>query len=295
MIDKKRVTMHRSLQGRRLLITGASGGIGRCVADLAAREGSRLVLAARGKERLEDLARSLASGGGEVLAVPADVTVPADRERLVQSAVEHFGGLDGLINNAGVGAFGHFVGSSEAVLRQIMEVNFFAPAELIRLATPILAKGNQPAVVNVASMCGRRGVPAWPEYSASKFALSGLSEALRAELARFDIDLLLIVPGLTRSELGSHLLRNAGRMKIDFTRGMAPERVAAGIVKALRRNKTESVLGWDARWMLRLNRWLPRLVDRLMARKVRKLYADERAARTKQPFVEKRAAAVEHR
>jgi short-subunit dehydrogenase len=153
-----------------------------------------------------------------------------------------------------------------------MEVNFFAPAELIRLAAPVLAGGQQPAVVNVASMCGRRGMPAWTEYSASKFALCGLTEALRGELARFGIDVLLVLPGLTRSELGRHLLRNTGRAKIDFDRGMPAEDTARGILRALVRNKTETVLGWDARWMLRAQRFFPRLVDRLLARKVRQLY-----------------------
>ena len=79
--------------------------------------------------------------------------------------------------------------------------------ELARIAIPHLEKGNQPCVVNVTSMCGRKGIPAWPEYSASKFALCGLSEALRAELARFGVDVLLMVPGLTRSGLNRHLLR----------------------------------------------------------------------------------------
>jgi short-subunit dehydrogenase len=154
-----------------------------------------------------------------------------------------------------------------------MEVNFFAPAELIRRAAPVLMEGRQPAVVNVASMCGRRGLPAWPEYSASKFALCGLTEALRGELARFDIDVLLVVPGLTRTDLGRNLLRNTGRMKIDFDAGMPAEQVADGILKALRRNRTETVLGREARWILRVNRFLPRLVDALMARRVKKLYA----------------------
>jgi NAD(P)-dependent dehydrogenase (short-subunit alcohol dehydrogenase family) len=210
--------------------------------------------------------------------VSADVTSEADRQRIIDTAVAHLGGLDLLINNAGVGSFGHFSSSTEEVLRQVMEVNFFAPAELMRLAIPHLERGDQPAIVNVTSMCGRRGMPAWPEYSASKFALVGLSEALRAEMARFDIDVLVILPGLTRSELSRHLLRNEGRMKIAFDEGMPPETVAAGIVEALRANRSETVLGWDARWVLRVNRLFPRLVDFLAARKVRKLYESEPAA-----------------
>jgi short-subunit dehydrogenase len=154
-----------------------------------------------------------------------------------------------------------------------MEVNFFAPAELIRLAVPVLTRGQQPAIVNVSSMCGRRGLPAWPEYSASKFALCALTEALRGEMVRFQIDVLLILPGLTHTEMGSNLLRNQGRMKIDFADGMTPDSVADQILQALRHNRTETVIGREARWLLLLNCLLPRLVDRLLARKVRKLYA----------------------
>ena len=147
-----------------------------------------------------------------------------------------------------------------------MEVNFFAPAELIRLAIPILVKGREPAVVNVASMCGRRAMPAWSEYSASKYALCGLTEALRGELARFDIDVLLMVPGLTRSDFPRHFLLRQGRMKIDFARGMPPEQVAAAIITGLRRNTTEKVIGGDVRWMLLFNKFFPRLTDWLVAR-----------------------------
>src|SRR5262249_28655852 len=183
------------------------------------------------------------------------------RAQLVQTVVDRFGGLDILVNNAGVASFGHFADSSEEILRQIMDVNFFAPAELIRLAIPILTQGRQPAIVNVASMCGRRGLPAWTEYSASKFALCGVTEALRGEMARFNIDVILIVPGLTRSDLGHHLLRNEGRMHIDFQKGMLPEQVADAILNALRKNRSETVLGWEARLMVKLNRFFPRLMD----------------------------------
>ncbi|MBI1918413.1 MAG: SDR family oxidoreductase [Planctomycetes bacterium] len=265
--------MNRELRGRRVLITGASSGIGRCLAEQTAGEGARLALAARSRDKLEELASSLAAKGAEVLVVAADVTSDADRARLLASVVERFDGLDVLVNNAGVGSWGHFAGSTEEVLRQVMEVNFFAPAELIRLAIPVLTRGRQPAVVNVASMCGRRGMPAWPEYSASKFALCGLTEALRGELARFDIDVLLIVPGLTRSDLRNHMLRNDGRMKIDFDGGMPAEDVARKIVHALRKNWTETVVGRDARWILRMNRFFPRLLDWLIGRRIRRLYA----------------------
>jgi short-subunit dehydrogenase len=264
--------MTRTLPGRRVLITGASSGIGRCLAQQLAAEGARLVLAARSEDRLHELARSLGRPPGDVVVAPADVTLEADRQAILDRAAQHLGGLDVLINNAGVASWAHFADSNEEILRRVMEVNFFAPAELIRKAIPLLTRGQQPAVVNVASMCGRRAMPAWPEYSASKYALCGLSEALRGELARFDIDVLLIVPGLTRSDLPRHFLRSEGRAKIAFDKGMPPEAVAARIVRSLRRNRAETVIGRDARWMLLVNRFFPRLVDYLLARKVRKLY-----------------------
>ena len=265
--------MRRELRGARILLTGASSGIGRCLAEQAAQAGARLALAARSADALNELTRSLTALGAEAIAVPGDVTQEADRRHMLSAVVDRFGGLDVLINNAGVGSWCHFAESSEEILRRLMEVNFFGAAELIRLAIPVLRRGVSPAIVNVASMCGRRGIPAWSEYSASKFALCGLTEALRGEMVRFGIDVLLVLPGVTRSDLWRHLLRNTGRYPLDVNRGMAPQAVAAGIVRALQKNRTETILGWDARWMLRVNRFLPRLVDALLARKIRRLYA----------------------
>ena len=164
--------MSRILAGRRILITGATRGIGRSLAEQAARAGAALALVARSADLLRSLADSLTAQGAKVVAIPADITLDEDRRRIVTTLGEELGGLDVLINNAGVASFGHFSSSSEEVLRQVMEVNFFAPAELMRCAVPVLRYGEQPAIVNIASMCGRRGLPAWPEYSASKFALA---------------------------------------------------------------------------------------------------------------------------
>ncbi len=269
--------MKRDLHDKRILITGASGGIGRSIAEQLAAGGARVALAARSEDRLNELAMQLSDRGADALALPGDVTSESDQRRWLDAVVQRWGGLDALINNAGVASWAHFADSTEAILRQVMEVNFFAPVELIRKAIPLLTDGDQPAVVNVASMCGRRGMPAWPEYSASKFAICGMTEAFRGELARFDIDVLLVLPGLTRSGLHSHLLKNEGRAPINFASGMPPEKVAAAVVKALCRNKTETVVGGDARWLLRVNRFFPRMVDWLIGRRVRKLYAKESA------------------
>jgi short-subunit dehydrogenase len=265
--------MVRDLRGARMLITGASSGVGRSLVEQAARSGARLVLTARSADKLEELTAQLTAEGADAKAISADLTSDAERRRLLDAVTQRFDGLDVLVNNAGVASAGHFAEGTEAVLRLVMEVNFFAPTELMRLALPALMRGRNPAILNVASMCGRRGMPAWTEYSASKFALCGLTEALRAEFARFDIDVLLIVPGLIKSDFSGHLLRSEARMKIDSSRGMAVEDAARSILDALRHNRSETVLGRDARWMIRANRFFPRWVDYLIARRIKRLYA----------------------
>ena len=265
--------MTRDLTGKRTILTGASGGIGRALAAELVRAGARVALASRGAEKLYSLASELQAAGGDVIVVPTDVTDPNNRQHLVRAAVTAFGGLDLLVNNAGVGSWGHFADSTEEICRTVMEVNFFAPVELTRLAVPHLMDGHQPAVVNVTSMCGRRGMPAWPEYSASKFALVGMSEAWRAEFARFGVDVLTVVPGMTNSGFQNNWLRTDGRADLRFEDGMTPEYLAAKIVEAISKNRTETVVGREAKRLLWFNRYFPRLTNWLIARKVKKLYA----------------------
>ncbi len=263
--------MKRDLKAKRVIVTGASSGIGRAVASAMARAGAKVALVSRSQEKLTALASELADC--EVMALAADITVEADRRRVVDAVAARWGGLDLLVNIAGIAAWGHFQTSTEAVNRSILETNFFAPAELIRAAVPHLTKGVQPAIVNLTSMCGRRGMPAWPEYSASKFALAGLTEALRGEMARYGIDVIHVVPGLTKTGLTQNMLRSEGRVKIPFENGMDPEYVAEQVIKAICRNKTEVILGGEAWKIIKLNKWSPRMLNRLIANRVTREYA----------------------
>jgi len=267
--------MRRQLAGKRAVLTGASGGIGRALAAALAQAGVRLMLTGRRQEVLAELARQLQAQEAQVEYQTADLTQPSQRQELVEQAVRRFGGLDLLINNAGIGSWGHFDTSTPEILRTIMEVNFFAPVELTRLAMPYLMQGNQPAVVNITSMCGRRGMPAWSEYSASKYALVGMSEAWRGEFVRFGVDVITIVPGLTHSGLDQHLLRKEGRAEIRFDRGMKPEYLSRRILQAIEQNRREVVIGREARQLLFFQRWFPRLTDWLIGRKIRALYRQD--------------------
>jgi NAD(P)-dependent dehydrogenase (short-subunit alcohol dehydrogenase family) len=261
--------MTRDLAGKRVILTGATGGIGRATAEALIAAAAKVALAAR---KADDLAKLAARFPGQAIAVPADITCDDQRKKLVETAVTAFGGLDILVNNAGIGSWGHFATSTEDIVRRVMEVNFFGPIELTRMAIPHLENGNQPCVVNVTSMCGRKGMPAWPEYSASKFALVGMSEAWRGEFARFGVDVLTIVPGMTDSGFRENWIRVDGKADLRFEQGMRPADVAAGIVTAIRTNKTETVLGSEARRLLRFNKFFPRLTNWLIARRVKKLY-----------------------
>src|SRR5262249_43576226 len=137
--------------------------------------GARVLAAARSIELLEELATQVHNHGGVLEIVQADVTGVEDRKRMVEAAVQHFGGLDVLVNNAGIGATGHFAEVAPERLRKIFEVNFFGLAETTRACLPLLREGNKPAIVNISSVAGRRAIPARSEYSASKFAVEGLS------------------------------------------------------------------------------------------------------------------------
>lgn len=266
--------MRRELRGCRAIVTGASGGIGRAVAAACARAGMKVAAAARRVEKLQELVAEFPAG--DILPIQADITQPEDRSRLITMTVDRWGGLDALFNIAGIGAWGHFATSNESINRQVLETNFFAPLELMRLAVPHLMLGTQPAIVNLTSMTGRRGMPAWPEYSASKAALVGFSEAMRGEMARFGIDVITIVPGLTNTGLGNSLLRREGRVHIPYDQGMQPDYVAEQTLRALQRNRTELVLGSEAKKILALNRWMPLLLNRLIAKRVAREYPPDK-------------------
>jgi short-subunit dehydrogenase len=276
----------RSIAGSRVLITGASQGIGRSLAEAAARKGAKVLAAARSASLLAELAQQVRGQGGTLETVNADVTSPEDRERMVEAAVLHFGGLDILVNNAGIGATGHFAEVSPERLRKIMEVNFFGLTETTRALLPLLKKGNRPAIVNISSIAGKRGIPARSEYSASKFAVQGFSEALRAELAKDGIDVLVICPGLTQTNFSKNMLEQKARVPLDHMRGMTSEQVALATLRSIERGRNELCLTFQGRLLVWFCRFFPRLADRIAARKVRSLFRDEIEARRRGEKVE---------
>jgi short-subunit dehydrogenase len=259
----------RTLAASRVLITGASDGIGRALALELGRAGALLVLNARREDKLRAVADEVISAGGQAVCTAGDVTAKDTRLAALTAAEQQFGGLDILVNNAGVSAWGAFDQAGEDRLRRIMEVNFFALAEMTREALILLRAGRRPLVVNIGSILGHRALPLQAEYCASKFAVRGLSESLRGELARLGIDLLLVSPGTTDTEFFEHLLEKTTDMPWGKTRGVPSSYVAAQIVRAMRSGRREIIPSRRGQLLVWLNRLAPGFVDAWIARYTR--------------------------
>jgi len=253
----------RTLAGKRILVTGASQGIGHAFAFEAAKRGAKVVATARNADALNGL-----SAAG-IVTVCGDVTIAADREAILRTAVDSLGGLDILVNNAGVGATGLFGDTGPDTLRRILEVNFFALAELTRLGIPVLQLGAQPLIVNVSSIFGRRGFPRYSEYCASKFAVQGLSDAIRPELSKLGIGVLVVNPGPTETMFQENMLeRTPGTPKA--SKRMPAVVVAQAMCRAIENDKSEITLTGIGRALVLANRFAPWAVDWYFRRKFAK-------------------------
>ena len=261
----------RSFAGKRVILTGASSGIGWYLADELVRSGAYVVISARRAERLEQLRQAFGNPSKRLIAVPGDVADPQHRQALIDTAVSQLGGIDLVINNAGVGAIGPFAEARPERLRRIFEVDFFAAAELTRSALPHLQRGRQPAVCVVSSVLAHRAVPGKSEYCAAKFALRGWAEALRVELKPCGIDVVAISPSTTGSEFFGSLLDTDDRLRAESPQSpAAPARrlgvqssqhVAHSILKAVRMRKRDLILSPGGKALVWLSRLAPRLLD----------------------------------
>lgn len=196
---------HRGLdlRGRVGLVTGGSRGLGLAIAEELVRRGARVAIMARNPEELAAAEERLKACGGEVLTVAGDVAAQDDAWRAVQATAERFGGLDLLVNNAGIMSVGPLDQMSEADFREAMDIHFWGPLRLVLAALPHLEASGGGRVVNITSIGGRIAVPHMAPYSASKFALVGLSDALASELKPRGVRVTTVCPGLMRT--GSHL------------------------------------------------------------------------------------------
>ena len=259
------MTADSFFRGKTALITGASSGIGRATALALGRAGARVAILARRADKLEALRDEL---GPQVPTLPlvVDVTEADACRDAVARVAETWGGLDLLINNAGISMNARFDDADLGVFHQMMDVNYFGSLYMARFAQPWLAR-SRGHVIFVTSVVGKRGFPTRSGYSAAKFAVHGLFETLRVEWADTGIHVGLVAPGYVDTNIREKALGEAGtpREKKGFTRGhvMTAEECAEEILTAARRRQRERVLSAGGRFMVALNHLLPGVADRI--------------------------------
>ena len=235
---------------RRMVLTGATGGIGQCVARLFASRGWSLLLLGRNKAKLAELA---AETGQDFLA--CDLTIGDERRRLLEHCREHFDALDALVQCAGVNAFGLHDRQSDEAIEHLLQTNLIAPIQLTRLLMPLLEQGREPVIVNVGSVFGHIGFPGFALYSASKFGLRGYTEALRRECSDGPVRVTWLAPRATHTDMNAGLVdRLNAELKVNYD---TPETVAAAIAAAVARPGQDRVMGFPERLYARINALFP--------------------------------------
>ena len=252
-----------TLRGAAVLLTGASGGIGRDAAARLGAAGARVALHGRNEAALRATAEAVLRGGGEAHVIVGDLRRPDDAARAVADARARFGRLDALVNNAGLGHFKRIDEASEAEITEQVELNLLGSIWTTRAAIPALLE-SKGAVVTVASFAGRVGIPYYTAYAASKFGLIGFMEALRREFEPLGLRVTTVIPAAVETRF----LDKAGRNRA-LGRGPAgivldPATVGAAILRALERHPAEIYLPRTHRFLAVLNAAFPRLSDRIL-------------------------------
>ena len=232
------------LNNARVIITGASQGIGRAIALEFARRGARLVLVARNQPRLDELAASIRGAGGSAIVVPTDITADGAVERIAADAIREFDGIDILVNNAGIGLHGTIADTSTSDVAALFGLNVLAAAAAIRAVVPTMRAQGAGMVINISSMAGRIVIPRIGYYSASKFALTAIGDALRLEEAHRGIKVMNVFPGTTRSSFGENRLGTRGRAAHQRVAPVSAEKVARRIADAVERNRGSVYVSW---------------------------------------------------
>ena len=251
---------------KRVIITGASSGIGLALAREVARRGARVVMGARSGEKLEALAREIDPAGERTAWTVTDVTREEDCRRLVELAAERFGGVDILICNAGISMRALFEEVDLSVLHRLMDVNFWGTVHCAKYALPYLLR-TRGSIVGVSSVAGIHGLPGRTGYSASKFAMCGFLETLRIENLKKGLHVMIACPGFTASNVRFSALtahgQSQGESPRDEGKMMTAEEVALRIVRGIARRKRTVLMEFDGRATTLIKKFAPSLLDRL--------------------------------
>jgi short-subunit dehydrogenase len=268
----------------RALITGASSGLGRALATELVRSGATVIVTGRSIDRLTVLIEALKAEGADasrMLACSADLTVDEDRRRVFGMIRGRFPALDLVINSAGVGATGQFDTHDASVIRRVFEINVFAVAEVCREALPLLAGGHDPVLVNIGSINARCALPGRSEYSASKFAVTGFTDAIRVEWRRFGVHVLQVDPGFTDTPFDENVVVATARVSVKHRRTASAQSVAKATKRAIERKQRQIILTWQGKSLILASTLAPRFVDWALTRWLLKHFPEAAVLRKK--------------
>ncbi|MBK9290418.1 MAG: SDR family oxidoreductase [Bacteroidetes bacterium] len=255
------------MRNKVVLITGASSGIGKAMAVEAARRGARLAIMARNASALEETASRCRKLGAEVLVFAGDVSQEADCKAFAEKSAETFGRIDVLVNNAGISMRALFNDLDLSVIRKVMDINFWGTVYCTKYALPYLLE-SRGTVAGISSIAGYKGLPGRTGYSASKFAMHGFLEALRIENLHRGLHVLIACPGFTASNIRNVALAADGSAQGESPRDeakmMPAETVAVHVLDAIEKRRNSIVLTSQGKLTVWLNKFFPKLVDRLV-------------------------------
>jgi NAD(P)-dependent dehydrogenase (short-subunit alcohol dehydrogenase family) len=257
--------MKRSLHDRLVLITGASAGIGRAAMAAFLHEGARTVGVARSAEGLAALERDL-DRPSHVTTIGADVADAESMQQMVARCLAACGLPDVIVANAGIGLDARFTETDDGLWQRLLDVNLLGAVRTIRPFLPAMISRGSGRVILVSSIVGKRGIPNYSAYSASKFALHGLADALRAELWGTGVSAGIVCPSSTATEFQEHAMRQGPPQRRKRVRRHPPESVATALVAMARSNRAEHLLSLEAKFLVWADALVPRLVDRFLAR-----------------------------
>lgn len=253
-----------NLQNKIVIITGASSGFGEQAALLFAKEGCRVVLAARRIDRLQDLASKIQNAGGEAKAVQVDIMNPADVDVMVQTTLDLYGHVDILFNNAGIGRVDWFENISlERDIETLIHVNLISLMQVTRVVLPHMLKRREGHIINMSSVAGLIATPLLTSYAASKFGVRAFTDSLRREVAPLGIKVSGIYPGPAATEFGQHIgtSKTYSSFRKSFKSRMSSEYVAGRVLDVAKRPRRSLIIPWWYRVITTLDILFPVLVD----------------------------------